>query len=58
MHSLGSGRALDTVSTAQYLYASCISVGNQHAFRLHLSMASLICYLSSALLPYLFHLLP
>lgn len=40
MHSLGSSRGLDTVSTAQYLHTSCISVGkhpNQYASRLHLS---------------------
>lgn len=62
MHSLGSDREFDTVSTAQYLYTSCISVGkhsNQYAFRVRLSRASLICYLlSSVLLPYLFHFLP
>lgn len=61
MHSLGSGRELDTVSIAQYLYTSCISVGkhsNEYAFRLHLFRAPLICYLSSVLLPYLFHFLP
>lgn len=49
MHSLGSGRELDTVSTAQYLCTSCICAGkrsNQYAFRLHLSRASLVCHLA------------